>query len=214
WNARLLLQMDTARRVVDNALKETAQRTRQILDSTQEAFIASDVHVRIVDWNPQAENLFGYKKDEIIGKRLIDTIVPPHRKETHLKRLEYIAQHGYGDIKKRIESSVLTKDGREFPVELALFPVTFLGHVTLCAFLHDITERQRAEKAVKESEEKFRLLVQGVRDYAIFLLDPDGNVASWNRGAERIKQYTSDEIVGKHFSIFYAPEDVQAGKPA
>jgi PAS domain S-box-containing protein len=78
----------------------------------------------------------------------------------------------------------------------------------------DVSERRAADQALYESEQRFRLLVQGVHDYAIYMLDPDGNVTNWNAGAEAIKGYSADEIVGRHFSLFYTPEDREAGAPA
>ena len=72
----------------------------------------------------------------------------------------------------------------------------------------------RSEELLRESEERFRLLVEGVKDYAIFMLDPEGRIVTWNRGAERIKGYGSGEVVGQHFSIFYTDEDIERGHPA
>jgi len=77
----------------------------------------------------------------------------------------------------------------------------------------DLTERRLTDEALRQTEERFRLLVDGVSDYAIYMLDPDGIVSSWNSGAERIKGYTSEEIIGKHFSRFFATQDIEAGKP-
>jgi PAS domain S-box-containing protein len=78
----------------------------------------------------------------------------------------------------------------------------------------DLTERRKGEQALRESEERFRLLVESVKDYAIFMLDPEGRIVSWNAGAERLKGYRAEEIIGSHFSRFYPEEDLQAGKPA
>ena len=77
----------------------------------------------------------------------------------------------------------------------------------------DLTDRKMAEETLKQSEQQFRLLVQGVTDYALYMLDPEGLVSSWNAGAERIKLYREDEVVGQHFSRFYSEEDRQAGQP-
>ena len=77
----------------------------------------------------------------------------------------------------------------------------------------DMTERRNAEQALLDAERRFRILVQGVTDYAIFMLDPEGRVANWNAGAQRIKGYSPDEIVGEHFSRFYTPEELDIGVP-
>ena len=75
-------------------------------------------------------------------------------------------------------------------------------------------KRRSAEQVLRESEERFRLMVSEVKDYAILMLDPEGYVVSWNAGAERIKGYQPEEILGRHFSVFFPPEDVKAGTPA
>jgi len=79
--------------------------------------------------------------------------------------------------------------------------------------VEDVTERKRAEEVIRQGEERFRLLVASVKDYAILMLDPDGHVVNWNAGAERIKGYRAGEIIGQHFSRFYSPEDIHSGKP-
>ena len=107
----------------------------------------------------------------------------------------------------------LRKDGTEFPVDIMLSPVEAGGEHSVLTVVRDITERKQAETALRRSEERFRLLVDGASDYAIFMLDPEGRVASWNPGAERIKGYSADEIIGQHFSKFYPQESIERGKP-
>ncbi len=91
------------------------------------------------------------------------------------------------------------KDGTEFPVDIMLSPVESSGERSILTVIRDITDRKQAETALRRSEERFRLLVEGASDYAIFMLDPEGRVATWNSGAERIKGYRAEEIVRPAF---------------
>ncbi|PYX93092.1 MAG: PAS domain-containing sensor histidine kinase, partial [Acidobacteria bacterium] len=105
------------------------------------------------------------------------------------------------------------KDGSEFPLNLSLSALKIGAETLFLAALQDLSQHSRGEEALRRSEERFRLMVENVQDYAILMLDPQGYVISWNTGAERIKGYRADEIVGQHFSRFYPAEDIVRGKP-
>ena len=107
------------------------------------------------------------------------------------------------------------KDGTQFWANVVITALrdpqgTLVGFAKVT---RDLTERRRAEETLRLSEERFRLLVHSVKDYGIFMLDPDGRVASWNEGARRIKGYEAEEILGRHFSIFYPPAALASGLP-
>jgi PAS domain S-box-containing protein len=177
------------------------------------AIFVLDPDGHIASWNTGAERIKGYRPDEIIGKHF--SIFYPDEDNAAGKPAHMLAT-AIAEGRVEDEGWRLRKDGARFWANVVITPLyddsgvlRGFGEVT-----RDLTERRAAEQSLADSEERFRLLVQSVLDYAIFILDPYGHVSTWNAGAERIKGYRPDEIIGKHFSIFYPDEDNLAGKPA
>ena len=108
----------------------------------------------------------------------------------------------------------LRKDGTEFPVDIMLKPTDTVFGPMVLSFVRDVTEQHAAMEALRLNDQQLRSIIESVRDYALYLLDRDGHVVTWNPGGERIKGYTADEILGKHFSRFFTQEDVDRGRPA
>ena len=176
------------------------------------AIFALDATGHVLSWNAGAERLKGYAADDIIGRHF-STFYPP---EKIVERFpEYELEVAARVRRFEDEGWRIRKDGSRFWANVVITALRDASGALLgfAKVTRDLTERRAAEEALRESEERFRLIVQGVKDYAIFMLGPDGRVASWNAGAERIKGYRAEEIVGQHFSTFYPAADVEAGKP-
>jgi PAS domain S-box-containing protein len=157
--------------------------------------------------NPSFERILGFTIKELLAKPYLEFIHPDDRQAT-------VAEAGRlsnREVVFAFENRYRCKDGSY--KWLLWNAVSIPEQELIYAVGRDITERKRADQALQESQERFRLLVEGVRDYAILMLDPAGRVTSWNQGAERIKGYRADEILGRHFSCFYPAEDLQNGKP-
>jgi PAS domain S-box-containing protein len=166
----------------------------------------------ISSWNAGARRLKGYEKQEIVGQHF-SVFYPPEDIASGKPDHELVVAEAEGRFED--EGWRLRKDGSRFWANVIITALrdedgTLIGFAKVT---RDLSERRQAEQALRESEQTFRLLVQTVVDYGIFMLDPTGRVASWNDGAERINGYTADEIIGRHFSTFYPIEDISSGKP-
>ena len=167
----------------------------------------------IISWNPGGEQLKGYTRSEIIGRHF-SVFYPPADIVADKPGWELAVAAREGRVED--EGWRIRKDGSRFWANVVITALrddtgTLIGFAKVT---RDLTDRQHALEVLRESEERFRLLVQGVQDYAIFMLDPDGRIASWNEGAQRLKLYRPDQIIGRHFSAFYPAADIAAGKPA
>ena len=189
------------------------QRLRLLVNAvTDYAIYMLDPEGRISTWNPGAQRFKGYTADEIIGEHFSRFFTDEDRASGFPARaLRIAAREGRFEA----EGWRVRKDGTRFWAHVVLDPIraddgTLLGFAKIT---RDVTERREQEKKLFESEQRFRMLVQGVRDYAIYMLDQDGRITNWNAGAEAIKGYKEHEVVGRHFSHFYTEEDRAAGEP-
>ena len=189
------------------------ERYRLLVDSiTDYAIYMIDPNGKIVSWNPGAQRFKGYEAWEILGEHFSRFYTP----EDRLARApEHALRTAAAEGRFEKEGWRVRKDGTRFWANVVIDPIRSRSGELLgfAKVTRDLTERKKAETELRASEEKFQLLVQGVTDYALYMLDPDGYVSNWNSGAMRIKGYTAEEIVGKHFSQFYTPEDRERGEP-
>ena len=224
----LLIGTDnTARKQAEEALLKTGALQDAIFNSANFSSIATDEKGVIQIFNVGAERMLGYTAAEVLNKTTPADISDPHELVARAKALSlelatpitpgfealvFKAARGIEDI---YELTYTRKDGSRFP---AIVSVTALREAqeAIIGYLligTDNTERKQIEEQLRWTEESFRLMVESVTDYAIVMLDPVGLVVSWNSGAQRIKGYSAEEIVGQHFSRFYPRDAIDAGKP-
>lgn len=178
---------------------------RSVLDSANDAYIAIDPDSRIVDWNPQAERTFGWPRREAVGRTLTELIMPPRYRIAHARGLERYLETGEGPVLyKTVQLEALDRDGREFPVELTIWPTGLGPEQLFHAFLRDITDRRLAE----ETTRRLAAIVESSEN-AVFSCqskDEDNVVTSWNRAAEKLYGYTSEQIEGRSVSTLLPPD--------
>ncbi|MDB4937627.1 MAG: hypothetical protein JWP87_4599, partial [Labilithrix sp.] len=201
------------RRVAEQEPRDSEERFHHLVDAvTDYAIFMLDETGHIATWNVGAKRTKGYELSEVVGKHISMFYTPEDRAAGKPEMiLETVRREGrYEDEGWRVR-----KDGTRFWANVVLTALRddrgkLLGFAKVT---RDLTERRRAEEELRRSEERFRLLVEGVDDYAIYMLDPTGHVSTWNSGAQKIKGYASDEIVGKYYGVFFTDEQRAAGDP-
>jgi len=195
------------------ALRRSEENLRLFVSEVKDyAIFMLDPSGVVTTWNEGAERIKGYTADEIIGKNVSEFYTPEAvEKGQPIQELNIAKEMG----RHQGEGWRVRKDGSRFWADVVVTAVRDeggrlrgFGKVT-----RDVTARNLAAEALRLSEENLRLFVSEVKDYAIFMLDPSGVVTTWNEGAERIKGYTAEEIIGKNFSEFYTPESAEKGQP-
>jgi PAS domain S-box-containing protein len=197
---------------INTLLSQSNEKIRTIFDNAPDAIIATNLDHKITEWNKAAEAMYKYTREEIIGRSIDDIIQSEHilpltrkKAEEEMKKTGLWKEELYQASPRKekmtvLSSTSLLKDGNGIA----------LGYLEVN---RDITEIRKTEKQLGEIDKLYHLLVNEVADYAIILLDTKGNIVSWNKGAEKIKGYTEDEIIGKHFSVFYTDEEKEKGIP-
>nr|WP_325540405.1 PAS domain S-box protein [Ramlibacter sp.] len=189
------------------------QRLQLLIDAvTDYGIFVLDPEGHISSWNSGAQRLKGYSREEILGHHF-SVFYPPEAVAAGWPQEELRRAAALGRFED--EGWRLRKDGTRFWANVVITALrepdgTLAGYAKIT---RDLTERRRHEEELRQSEQRLRLLVESVRDYAIFMLDPEGFVRSWNGGAQAIKGYTADEVIGRHYRMFYTPEEAAMGKP-
>jgi formate hydrogenlyase transcriptional activator len=194
---------------------EFAQSTLEsVFAQCSDAIFVTDSEGTIRSSNPRASELFGYTRPELIGMRM-EFLLPERFRDRHPShREDYGAYPQTRQMGQAMKLFGLRKDGTECPVEIMLKPVETSSGSYVLSFVRDTTEQIAAQEAIRHQDRQIRSIVDSVRDYAIFLLDHDGYVVTWNRGAECIKEYKPEDIIGRHFSLLFTQEGIERGHPA
>jgi PAS domain S-box-containing protein len=211
-DARALAERST-REFAEQALSQHESRTRAILEAAADGIITiSDTGI-IQSFNRAAERIFQYGAAEVVGRNVSMLMPEPYHSAHDYYLHNYLQTNEARIIGIGREVMGQRKNGKTFPMDLAVGEGRLDGKRIFAGTVRDITERKETEERLHQTEEKFRLLVDGVRDYAIALLDCEGNISSWNQGAERMNGWTADEAVGRNISLFFTAKDNVAGEP-
>jgi len=179
-------------------LVENTERTRRLIDEANDAVISIDEHSIVLDWNSAAERMFGWSRNEALGGVMHHMIVPEVYRPMHEAGLQRFLDTGEAAIiNKRTQIKALCRDGREIDVELALWPVKTGGRHTFSSFIRDISERKKADEALRQSEERYRVLVENAKEG--IAVAQDGYIRFGNIAMFGLLHRTAEEVMGQPF---------------
>jgi diguanylate cyclase (GGDEF)-like protein/PAS domain S-box-containing protein len=189
------------------ALRQATRESKSILETSQEAFISIDEDNLIREWNPQAERLFGWGREEILGRSVVQTIIPRRYRDAHLRALgRFLAGGDPPMMARRLEVAGLRRDGTEMPIELSISALREGDEWRFHAFVRDISERQATEAALREAEERFRKAFDDSR-VGMALIGLDGSFQRVNRALSEICGRPESTLLGRRFEeIIYGGE--------
>src|SRR5207302_400403 len=196
------LRAAAERKAARLAQDEHVRRLSSIFDSALDAVVTMDASGIITDWNPMAETIFGWPKSQAVGRMVADTIIPLRYRERHRLGVARFVETGKGPVlNTRTELEALHRDGHEFPIELSIGATPSAHGFLFSAFARDITQRRRAEEAVR----RLAATVAASTD-AIITADLDGSIIAWNTGAERMYGYRASDTIGRKLSVIVPDE--------
>jgi PAS domain S-box-containing protein len=191
-----------------------AGMTFDAFEFSPDAILATDAAGMICDANPAAAALFGYTLDELMGMS-VEALVPERFRDSHPRyRRTYNADPHTRGMGVALNLFALRKNRTEFPVDIMLKPIRTPQGIMTTSFVRDMTEQRAAMETVRRQDQQLRSIVESVHDFSIYLVDRDGKVTIWNPGAERIMGYTAQEIIGKHYSLFFTEEEQYRDRPS
>lgn len=191
----------------NEALRESQERVRAVVDTALDGIITMDHEGRIVDFNPSAERIFKYSSSEVIGEHLADKIIPLALREQHRRGLEHFLATGEGPVLgKRLELTAVRSDGTEFPVELSISRIGSTEPPLFTSFIRDITERKKAEEEIRSNERRFRALVENSSD-AIALFGADASILYAGPSTPQVLGYSPDELTKFNAFEIIHPDD-------
>jgi PAS domain S-box-containing protein len=186
----------------------------RLFEVSPDAILLTDADGVICAANPRAEELFGYTSRELVGQH-VEMLVPSRSRGGHPRHREnYSAHPRTRQMGAAMNLFGLRKDGSEFPVDIMLKPMQTESGPAVVSFIRDVTEQRAAHEALRQNDLRLRSILESIGEYAIYMLDRDGHILTWNPGAQRIKGYQPDEVLGLHFSRFLTQEDIDRGQPA